>query len=88
MSTFRERLVIPAELGWANPDTGPENLRLYAGDISNPRWAQPHARVAEQPLMEQESREGDRFLIVRVGDRFTPDEAVEAIRQAILGMTL
>jgi hypothetical protein len=29
-------LVIPCTLGWANPDTGPESVRLYALDAGAP----------------------------------------------------
>jgi hypothetical protein len=45
--------VIPAVLGWANPDTGPNQMRLYAlDDGPNPRWAKPHARTLETALDE------------------------------------
>lgn len=76
--------VLGAVLGWANPDTGPENNRLYALDQGkSPRWAKPHARVAEQALREAGGHyEGDRYLIVRIGDRFLSDDAVEqAVRR-------
>ena len=44
-------IVIPVKLGWSNPDTGPEEMRLYALDAGpNPRWAKPHARTAETAL--------------------------------------
>lgn len=63
---------LPAVLGWSNADTGPVGLRLYALDQGDsPRWARPHARVAEQALMEAGASEGDRYRIVRQGDRFS-----------------
>lgn len=46
-------IVVPVKLGWSNPDTGPEQMRLYALDAGpSPRWAQPHARVAETAIRE------------------------------------
>ncbi|WP_207223618.1 hypothetical protein [Pseudonocardia sediminis] len=58
-------------LGWSNSDTGPTGMRLYALDAGeSPRWAVPHARVAEVPLMERGHHEGDRFRLVFAGDRF------------------
>lgn len=46
-------LVIPAKLGWSNPDCGPEQLRLYALDAgSSPRWTKPHARTVETAIRD------------------------------------
>jgi hypothetical protein len=59
---------IPTKLGWSNPDCGPEQLRLYALDVGpDPRWAHPHARVAETALIAAGHREGDRAIVVPVG---------------------
>lgn len=87
-----EPQVIPCTLGWANEDTGPESLRLYALDAgAAPRWATPHARCAETAIVERDGglREGDRYLVVRVGDRFVTDETLadlgELIRRFIAG---
>jgi len=75
--------VIPAVLGWSNPDTGPADLRAYATDQGpSPRWAKPHARVIEDALIEAGCTEGDRLAIVIIGDRFT-DVDVDAIRAAL-----
>lgn len=58
-------LTIVLKLGWSNPDTGPTSLRLYALDQGDqPRWAKPHARVAEVPLIEAGAKEGDRFILM------------------------
>jgi hypothetical protein len=84
--------VIPCTLGWANEDTGPESLRLYALDAGPaPRWATPHARCAETAIVDRDGglREGDRYLVVRVGDRFVTDETLtvlgDRIRRLITG---
>jgi hypothetical protein len=62
--------VVPVTLGWSNPDTGPTDLRLYALDQGPaPRWVQPHARVAEVPLVERGGTEGDRYVVIRTGGR-------------------
>lgn len=64
-------LAVTCTLGWSNADTGPDNMRLYALDMGNsPRWATP-PRVPEAALREAGAQEGDRFLVVRLGDRFT-----------------
>lgn len=87
-----EPQVIPCTLGWANEDTGPENVRLYALDAGPaPRWAEPHARCAETAIVDRDGglREGDRYLVVRVGDRFVTDETLvvlgEQIRHLLTG---
>lgn len=83
-------LVLPAVLGWANPDTGPENLRLYALDAGpSPRWAKPHARVVEQAIVEYDGgqlREGDRYLVVRLGSRFVDDDRVASILSRVAAL--
>jgi hypothetical protein len=82
--------VLPAVLGWSNPDTGPESCRLYAlDDGPAPRWAKPHARVAEQAIREHVTPypsgigEGDRYLVVRIGDRYLDEDRAEAIAGAV-----
>jgi hypothetical protein len=78
--------IVPAVLGWANPDTGPEQLRLYALDKGDgPRWAKPHARVVETALRENATHyEGDRFLVVHIGkDRFVSPEQLEVAAMAV-----
>jgi len=63
-------LAIPAKLGWSNADTGPVGMRLYALDQGDdPRWAKPHARVVEQPLMEAGIGEGARATVIVTWDR-------------------
>lgn len=65
------RMVIPAKLGWSNPDTGPEEMRLYALDAgSSPRWAQPHARTVETAIRETTAWcEGARAVVIVTGTR-------------------
>lgn len=78
--------VIPAYLGWGNPERDKVSLRLYATDKGDaPRWAdEPGGRVAEYAVVERFGpREGDRFLIVRVGDRFTPDAEMVRVAEAV-----
>lgn len=76
---------VPCVMGWANPDTGPMNLRLYALDQGpSPRWDKPFARVAEKPLMEAGNAvEGDRAIVVLVGDRFLSDDDFAACGAAV-----
>lgn len=78
--------VVPAYLGWGNPKRDTESLRLYAmDDGAAPRWDQryPSGRVAEVGIRERlGAHEGDRFLIIRVGDRFTPDSVLQAVAEA------
>lgn len=64
-------VAVPVVLGWANPDTGPEQLRLYALDAGpSPRWATPHARVVETALQQTTGAgEGCRGVVVIVEDR-------------------
>lgn len=59
-------VTVPVVLGWANPDTGPESLRLYATDAgSSPRWVKPHARVAETAIREtSRATEGCRGVVI------------------------
>ena len=76
--------VMPAYLGWKNgPDDG-QNLRLYACDKEKPtapRWSQdtPVGRTIEKGLTEHygPDKEGDRYLVVHIGDRFVPDEVLQ-----------
>lgn len=59
-------VAVPVVLGWADDDTGPESLRLYATDAgSAPRWARPHARVAETAIRERSrAAEGCRGVVI------------------------
>lgn len=79
--------MIPAYLGWGNPERDRVGLRLYATDHDDsPRWDRSYVggRVAEYAVVEAiGQREGDQFLVVRVGDRFMPDAEVERIAAAI-----
>lgn len=79
--------VLPAYLGWSNSERDQVGLRLYATDRDeSPRWDNlyPGGRVAEYAIAERfGTAEGDRFLIVRVGDRFTPDAEIERLAAAI-----
>lgn len=66
--------VLHAVLGWANDAgiTDGENLQLYALDAGpGPRWMNPpHGRTVETALREHGiAYEGDRFLLIHVGDR-------------------
>jgi hypothetical protein len=86
-STDADYAVIPAYLGWRNePDRLP--LRLYATDDGDsPRWDTrwPSGRVAEQAITERFGLncEGDRYLVVRVGNRFTSDEMLQSVAAAV-----
>jgi hypothetical protein len=77
--------VLKAYLGWANEEThGGESLRLYALDKGpSPRWdkTRPGGRTIERGLIDNfgTEREGDRYLVVRLGDRFVSDKVMEAI---------
>lgn len=59
-------VTVPVVMGWSNSDTGPEALRLYALDAGDaPRWAKPHARVAETAIREAVGvREGVRGVVI------------------------
>lgn len=79
--------VLKAVLGWANPETsGPKDvsLRMYSLDRnSSPRW-DDGGRTIERALVKSgEVWEGDRFLIVRVGDRFRTDDEINDIIRMI-----
>jgi hypothetical protein len=79
--------VIPAYLGWANAQRDTAGLRLYATDEEAPRWATPNhgGRVVEYAAIERFGKaEGDRFLVIRIGDRFVPDEVMERVAAAAL----
>lgn len=79
--------VIPAYLGWGNPERDKVQLRLYATDHDDgPRWDRQYegGRVVEYAAVERCAVEGDRFLVVRVGNRFTPDEVVQRVTEAVL----
>lgn len=79
--------VIPAYLGWGNAERDKVSLRLYATDNDDaPRWDTNFegGRVVEYAAVERFGQaEGDRFLVVRVGDRFTKLEEMERVTKAI-----
>lgn len=76
--------IIPATLGWSNPETaGGESKRLYATDVGQGRWAPNGGRTIERALMENESFEGDRFLVIRIGDRFISDGKAQLLKEMI-----
>jgi hypothetical protein len=80
---MRDVLLVPAVLGWSNSDTGPENVRLYALDQGpSPRWVEPSARVVERSLVERLAVEGDRAVVLVVGDRFLPNDVFEQCQVA------
>lgn len=82
----QNKAVIPAYLGWGNPERDKVSLRLYATDNDDsPRWDRNYegGRVVEYAAVEREATEGDRFLVVRVGNRFTPDEAMQRVTDAV-----
>lgn len=85
--------VLPAVLGWGNPERDRESCRLYALDAGpSPRWLDPPAgRVVEQGIREagvtpypSGQGEGDRYLIVRVGSRFVSEDGVRAVAERIM----
>lgn len=81
--------VIPAYLGWGNPERDKVGLRLYATDHEDataPRWDTAYlgGRVVEYAATERGGTEGDRFLVVRVGNRFTSDEEMESVAAAVV----
>lgn len=87
-STAISTSVIPAYLGWGNAEDDRVGLRLYATDhepATSPRWDPtfPGGRVVEYAATERQGGEGDRYLVVRVGDRFISDEEVERVAIAI-----
>lgn len=76
--------ILPARLGWSNPETGGgANGRLYATDKNeSPRWDDAlgrGGRTIERALIERDGAvfEGDQYLIVRVGDRFKSRDDIE-----------
>lgn len=83
-----EPTIIPAVLGWSNPGTaGGENVRLYALDKGDsPRW-DGDGRTIERALIEHDEMppymEGDRYLVVRIGDRYISDKDQQQIIEMI-----
>jgi hypothetical protein len=79
--------VIPAVLGWSNPQTaGGGSVRLYALDQgASPRWAPDGGRTIERAITERDGGtfEGDRYLVVHLGDRFVSDELAARITTII-----
>lgn len=82
-----DQRITPAVLGWSNPVTaGGANVRLYATDVDNgPRWAENGGRTVERAIVERDGGmfEGDRYLIVHLGDRFTTADVEARIAAAI-----
>lgn len=80
--------IIPAVLGWKNPARDDTSLRLYALDkASNPRWDGPAGRTAETAICETVGAyEGDRFLIVHLGDRFTSEDVIHEVEDRVKAM--
>jgi hypothetical protein len=87
-----EPTVIPAVLGWRNPEDDGLSLRLYARDAGpSPRWdrqSSPAGRTIEcalaSPVAGQYGRgEGDRYLVVRAGDRFVDEDRLAALVDAV-----
>lgn len=76
--------VVGCVVGWSNPDCGPVSVRLYAVDDGpHPRWAEPHGRVAEVPLVEHGGAvEGDRAVVLLVGDRAMPADVLQRVALA------
>lgn len=77
--------ILKAVLGWSNPDShGGNNMRLYALDRGDsPRWARQGGRTAERAIIEAGGGEGDRYLIVPIGNRFVSEDRMERIMMAI-----
>lgn len=79
--------ILPAVLGWSNPETaGGANVRLYARDQDHaPRWAADGGRTVERAIVERDGGlfEGDRYLVVRIGDRFVSDQVEHRIAAAV-----
>jgi hypothetical protein len=82
--------VILAYLGWANSDRDTASMRLYVTDSppeggNGDRWdtRYPGGHVAEYAAIERDGGEGDKYLVVRVGDRFTPDELAHDVAAAV-----
>jgi hypothetical protein len=77
-------MIIPAVLGWANIEDPNLSHRLYALDAGpSPRWLnRPYGRTIETAISTGGAEpvyEGDRFLVVRLGDRFIDDEKAAAL---------
>lgn len=80
-------------LGWSNPGTGGgESMRLYAldGEDDGPRWDNSlgdGGRTAERALIHAspDSRhcEGDRYVLIRIGDRFAGRDPDAALARAL-----
>lgn len=94
--TVTEPTVLPAVLGWSNPSTAEESVRLYALDAGpSPRWAPEGGRTVERAIAEQAvggalgedfPAEGDCYLVVRVGRREVGpylEDLAESVRQFI-----
>jgi hypothetical protein len=80
--------VTTAYLGWGNPERDAVQMRLYATDVDDsPRWApEQGGRVVEYACTEHGATEGDRFLVVRLGNRFVKREDAEAIGQQVAAL--
>lgn len=83
--------IIPAYLGWGNAERDTVGLRLYATDhepATGGRWDRnfPGGRVVEYAAVERNGGEGDCYLVVRVGNRFTDPAEVERVTQGIAAL--
>lgn len=84
--------IIPAYLGWGNSERDAVGLRLYATDHeppTAPRWDHlfKGGRVVEYPIVERFGQaEGDKFLIIHLGNRFLSSEVAEEVAKAIAAL--
>lgn len=80
-------MIIKAYLGWSNPETaGGENLRLYSLERGpSPRWAFDGGWTVEREIITQSGpdQEGDRYLVVKLGNRFFPEGYADALVEEI-----
>lgn len=83
-------IVTRAVLGWSNPETaGGASVRLYALDKGkSPRWDHtqgPGGRTIERAIVERDggTLEGDRYLVVWMGNRFVDDLYIERTAKLI-----
>lgn len=81
-------IILKTVLGWANEKThGGNDLRLYALDKgSNPRWDIDGGRTIERAIIENKPAdrlEGNRFLVVELGDRFTDERKIDELSEHI-----
>jgi hypothetical protein len=62
-------------------------LRLYATDAGDaPRWDGEWGRSIERAATENGAVEGDRYLVVRIGNRYVEPETLRELAEAIEGL--